>query len=65
MSSLYAFFTPGPFELVIIGIVAVLLFGSQLPKVARSVGQAIPSFKKGFKEVEDEVKEIGSEINKD
>jgi len=62
--SLFAMFAPGPFEIVIICIVAVLLFGSQLPKVARSVGQAIPSFKKGFKEVDDEVKGITEEITK-
>ncbi len=44
-------------ELVIVCIVGVLLFGSQLPKVARSIGSAIPSFKAGLKEVTDEVKE--------
>jgi sec-independent protein translocase protein TatA len=40
----------GP-ELLIIVIVVVLLFGStQLPKLARSLGQAQNEFKKGVKE---------------
>jgi len=54
--NLLAFGMPGPMELCIIGVIGVLLFGTQLPKIARSVGQAIPSFKKGMKEVEQEVK---------
>jgi sec-independent protein translocase protein TatA len=55
---------PGPTEMVIIGIIAVLLFGNRLPAVARSIGGAIPSFKKGMAEVENECKEIEKEINK-
>ena len=30
-----AFFSPGPVEFIIFGIIAVLLFGSRLPSVAR------------------------------
>ncbi|MEZ5170946.1 MAG: twin-arginine translocase TatA/TatE family subunit [Acidimicrobiia bacterium] len=38
-------------ELLIIALVVVLIFGaSQLPKLARSVGQAQKEFKKGLKE---------------
>ena len=44
---------PGPMEMVIIGIIAVLLFGSRLPAVARSVGQAIPEFRKGISGLEE------------
>ena len=57
-----AFGMPGPTELVILGIVGVLLFGSQLPKVANSLGRAIPSFKKGLTDVQDEVKDIETEL---
>ena len=56
--TLFAIGMPGPMEVTIILVIAVLLFGSQLPKVARSLGQSIPSFKKGFTEVEEEIKEI-------
>lgn len=37
-------------ELLIVLVVAVLLFGSRLPKIARSIGQAQSEFKKGVKE---------------
>jgi len=43
-------------ELLIIGVVMLLLFGRRLPEVGRSLGQGIVSFKRGLKEVEDEVK---------
>jgi sec-independent protein translocase protein TatA len=59
-----AMFGMGVQELVIIGIVGVLLFGSQLPKVAHSLGKAIPSFKKGIKDVEGEIKEGEEELKK-
>ncbi|MCR9116770.1 MAG: twin-arginine translocase TatA/TatE family subunit [bacterium] len=35
-------------ELVIVGIVAVLLFGSRLPEVAKSLGKSYRDFKKGL-----------------
>lgn len=37
-------------ELLIILVIAVLLFGSRLPKIARSLGQAQNEFKRGSKE---------------
>jgi sec-independent protein translocase protein TatA len=48
----------GTVEMVMIGSIAVMLFGGRLPKVARSVGQSIVEFKRGFLEVESECKEI-------
>lgn len=42
-------------EWIIIAVVALLLFGgSQLPKLARSIGQAQKEFKKGLAEGEAE-----------
>lgn len=41
-------------ELVIIGIVAVLLFGKRLPEVARSVGKSYSQFRKGLSEMQGE-----------
>ena len=45
----------GWFEMLIIGVVMLLLFGRRLPEVGRSLGQGIVSFKKGLKEVGDEI----------
>lgn len=46
----------GPTEMVVIGIVAVILFGSRLPSVARSFGKSIVEFKKGMSDLENDVK---------
>lgn len=48
----------GHWELCIIGIVAVLLFGSRLPTVCRSFGQSLMELKRGFLEVQAECDEI-------
>jgi sec-independent protein translocase protein TatA len=43
-------------ELIIVGIIAVILFGGRLPSVARSLGKSIVEFKKGMTDLENEVK---------
>ena len=40
---------PGPMEMVILGMVVLLLFGTRLPSVMRSLGFGITEFKKGLK----------------
>ena len=52
----------GTIELVIIGCVSVMLFGGRLPKVARSVGQSIVEFKRGFLEVDAECRKLEEEV---
>jgi len=52
----------GSFEVVIIGVIAVVLFGSRLPEVARSVGQSYTQFRKGLNEIQTSVK---SELDKE
>ena len=52
-----AFFGLGTQELLIFGIIAVLLFGTRLPKIARSFGQSVTEFKKGMKEIRDDVED--------
>jgi sec-independent protein translocase protein TatA len=39
-------------ELVIVGIVAVLLFGKRLPEVARSMGKSYNEFRKGLNDIQ-------------
>ena len=55
-----AIWTPSGFELVVILVVALLLFGKRLPDVARSLGKGIVEFKKGLKGIQDEVEEAGA-----
>lgn len=47
----------GPLQLVIVLVVVLLLFGSRLPSLARSLGQSLNEFKRGMKEIEDQSEE--------
>lgn len=60
---LFSFVMPGPIEVGIVLVIAVLIFGGRLPSLMKSVGQAIPSFRKGYKEVEIEIAGIGEDLD--
>src|SRR5687767_12588069 len=45
----------GPMEMIIVGVVAVLLFGKRLPEVGRSLGKGLVEFKKGIRGIEDDM----------
>lgn len=45
----------GPLEMVIVGVIAVLLFGNRLPEVGRSLGRSLMEFKKGMRDLQNEV----------
>jgi sec-independent protein translocase protein TatA len=50
----------GPFELIIVLVVVLLLFGStRLPKLAKSLGEASKEFKKGIAD-EDEPRAVAA-----
>ena len=51
-------FGMGPMEWVIISVLGVLIFGRNLPKVARSVGSSFVEFKRGLKQGEGDVDEL-------
>lgn len=40
------------YELIVFAIIAVLLFGSRLPEVARNVGQTYQQFRKGLTDIQ-------------
>lgn len=42
------FSMPGGYEWLIIGLIALLLFGKRLPGVAKSLGQAMHEFRSGL-----------------
>lgn len=50
----------GQFEMLMVGVVALLLFGSRLPEVARSMGRSLTEFKKGIQGVQDEFNDAAS-----
>ncbi len=50
-----AWFSPGPMEMLIIGLIALLLFGNRLPSVMRSLGRGFVEFKRGLSGVEEEI----------
>jgi sec-independent protein translocase protein TatA len=43
----------GTTELIVIAIIVLVLFGTRLPKVMRSLGQGVVEFKKGVQGIED------------
>lgn len=55
------FWTPGPLEMIIILVVALVLFGRRLPEIARNIGKSLTEFKKGI----NEAKEVKDEFTKD
>lgn len=47
--------SPGMSEMIIVGVIALLLFGKRLPEVARSLGKGMMEFKKGISGIETDI----------
>ena len=45
----------GPMEMLIVGVIAVLLFGKRLPEVGRSLGKGLLEFKKEMHDIQNDV----------
>ena len=56
----------GLWEIVLIVLVVVLLFGGKkIPELMNGLGKGVKSFKEGMKDVENDVKEIKKDIEAD
>ena len=51
-------------QIIVVLIVIMLLFGSRLPDVMRSLGRSVTEFKKGINEPEDETGETAKKVEK-
>lgn len=55
----------GPWEIVIILVVVLLLFGGRkIPELMEGLGKGVKSFKKGMKEVEGEIDNAKKDLDK-
>ncbi len=63
-TQILGFWTPGPLELIIILVIAVLLFGRRLPEIARGLGKSLTEFKKGVNEMEETKDELVNDVRK-
>lgn len=55
----------GPWEIVIILVVVLLLFGGRkIPELMEGLGKGVKSFKKGMNEVEGEIEKAKKDVDK-
>lgn len=64
MFTIYPLGVVGPWQIVIICLVIVLLFGGKkIPELMNGIGKGVKSFKQGMNEVEKEIKSIDKDID--
>ena len=51
----------GPFELVVILVIVLLLFGRRVPEIAKALGKGVREFKRGISGIEEEIEKAGEE----
>lgn len=65
MRTLLLFQNFGLWEVVIIALVVLLLFGGKkIPELMSGLGKGVKSFKKGMNEVEDEINKAADDYDK-
>ena len=54
----------GPWQVVIIALVIILLFGGKkIPELMKGLGKGVKSFKDGMNEVESQISDIDKDLN--
>ena len=53
-----AFWSPGPAEMMVLAVVALLLYGGNLPEVARSWGKSFAEFRRGLSGIQNELNDV-------
>ncbi len=51
-------------EVIVIGVIAVLLFGKRLPEVARTLGGHYQEFRRGLNEIQSEMSRASREVDR-
>lgn len=56
----------GPWEIVIIALIVLLLFGGKkIPELMKGLGKGVKSFKDGLNEVEKDIKDVNATLKDD
>lgn len=56
----------GPWEIVIIALIVLLLFGGKkIPELMKGLGKGVKSFKDGLNEVENDIKDVDATLKDD
>ena len=53
---------PGHWEMLVVLVIALLIFGRRLPEIARSVGRSLTEFKKGINEAKESTDDLTSDV---
>jgi len=54
----FAFWSPGPSEMIVLAVVALMLYGGNLPEVARSWGKTFAEFRRGLTGFQSELNSV-------
>ena len=56
---------PGTWELIVIAIVGLLIFGNRLPEVGKGLGRGIVEFKKGLRSINEDIDDASKKSDKE
>lgn len=63
---IYSLGIVGPWEIVIIALIVLLLFGGKkIPELMKGLGKGVKSFKDGLNEVEKDIKDVDATLKDD